>query len=461
MGGKAIDLATPSAVLNDDGHMPKSYKKKDRRLPTKRFNPVSRKDDEDEVSEDEGTNGDLDGELDAQKFEEQPSELSLTINSVKKPKNEGIYDLAESTDRPPRVTSPNSNNNNGSDSSSSLVNLSDSLYDLVGKINAGDHSNNDQEFYEVIQQNSIEQDVYEPIIEPSSPMHVTTPARVTPPPPVSMSLPNSNVLANNKMTKTSSLGFLPSIPNEPSLDLYEPMADMEHQQVLYEEIPGIQGSIIDSGSDSEEECIQDSKPPIPATLPPPIPGPRRLTKGAEDEGDVYYDNAPILPLKVPSRSPSPIPSTCPIEQDDECYYGNAPSLKVPSRSPSPIPSTCSIEQDDESYYGNAPSLPQKPKSPNRMSSPDVSQRNIKSPIPTPRKISKQKDDPEDNEGHDEIYDDTIFLVNNESNVDVSFDQLNSDGDVTATEENQSGKTCVHVIFKCFDNYGNHFFVSFC
>ncbi len=406
MGGKALDLDTPSAVSNADSHTPKSYKKKDRRLPTKRFNTVGKKedlddadDDDDDDDDDDGLNGggDLDGELDMKRFEREPSEeCSLSKSSVNKAKNEAIYDLAEQTEEKTRVTSPNSNNNNGSDTSS-LANADNSLYDLVGKINAGEDESDikEQEVYEVIKQESIEQDVYEPIIsQPSSPVHVKTPTNVA------MSLPNSNAFPeHNKLSKASSLGLLPPIPHEPSLDLYEAMENPEeHQQVLYEEIIGNTNDIIiDSGSDTEDDdCVP---------LPPPIPKPRRLT----NEENILYDNAPVLPIKVLSRSTSPLPP---------------------------------MEQDDDSYYGNAPSLPQKPIS-NKISPPSEI-RNIKSPIPTPRKISKVGRQEEDSDSesleNQDIYDDTILIANQNNNLLPKQLGNQQDNNCTLAMENESGNT---------------------
>ncbi len=437
MGGKALDLQTPTAVPTLDGHTPKMYKKKEKRLLTKRFNTVSGKDnnDEEEPSEDDYLgmdDGVMDGEMDMKKFETYSPEMSITLPKTPQERGEeeeeGTYDIAQLITDKPRVTSPNSNNNNGSDTSA--ISLHDSLYDLVGRINAGEEEAKSdsvipesQQFYEVLPE---EQDVYEPISDPPTPTHLPSP-----PTCCSMSLPTSRPMMHNS-GKTLSLGFLPPIPIQPSLDLYEPIA--ADDLVLYEEIELKRDNIVDSDS-SDDEVAASNHVATPTLVAPPVPRPRRLTKDGEDlppillksptdshfplpignhNDDGYYGNAPILPLKTPSRSPSPLPIG---SHGDDGYYGNVPPLpqKTPPRSPSPAPLPVD-NHDDNGYYGNAPSLPKKA-SDSVLPLPEKIPQ-VKSPVPKPRKLSKPAVPIcQDQEGvAEDIYDDTVSMVTRNSRM---------------------------------------------
>lgn len=452
IGGKATDLATPTAVNTNKDHMPKMYKKKDRRLPTKRFNTTNDNDDgedDDDITDDEilDVDGTIDGQTDMQKFQlhQQQSEMSLSMSIVSK--EDSIYVLAGSTDGkppPPRVTSPNTNNNNGGTNSkaSSVVDIHESLYDLVGRINAGEDkfSNNVEDdlkqrnmYDEIQRQPSVEQDVYEPMTNDQglSPDRDPSPTHSSKPLPIKYNAPTSTT-----SLQRTSLGNLPPIPDRPVGEIYEQLDEPTNQPLaLYDEIERKNNLVHASDSSGDES---DSPPPIP----PPIPKPRSNTKSDANELDVYYDNTPTLPVKLPSRSPSPLP---------------------------PLPPRPLNDDNDDEYYGNAPLLPSKPNSPSppppSMTSTTIDDnRPLKSPVPTPRvKLSNSEMGPIYDDcvvtvpsasGNEAIYDDTVAMVTHNSSTVSSVDSNTcetsstseplEEGKSNENQEESNGIKCIHV-----------------
>ena len=421
LGGNALDLETPKAVPMSDSQKPKMYKKKERRLPTKRFNNLDDGQEEEEFSEDDKLEDDaMDGELDAHRLDKVSSEVSITLNSLSTSETDSIYVLAGQTEERPRVTSPNSNNNNGREPFSSSVNVHESLYDLVGRINAGEEETKtkkltetvksggtvdsapQQDFYEIILQDQQDQDVYEPMSEPNSPMttpihKVTTPNHKKDSPDPCHSLPPV-------LHQSTSLGFRPVIPKQPSLDLYEPIDNPVVEGVLYEEIEQSNECLLESDSSDEEDQnlgrrdgvrVTSSKPvPLPRVLRSSLPSPPCQHRDSREESSrMVHNTPPSLPLRPP----------LPLLPKEELAvtYGNAPSLCILSPSPTDI----SEQKDDLQFYDNAPSLPPKPSGSTPTSPTHKTQRILKSPVPTPRNILTS----EPAMDSESIYDDAVSL----------------------------------------------------
>ena len=364
-GNNGSLFGAPTAVPTDGSRTPKQYKKKDRRLPTKRFNSAG-----DQSEPDSDMDGCSDGELNHDEFNGQKFLIEDLSNDVSLIEATGIvdsvYDLVRQSDEktniptiPPtkQASSSNTNNNNGTLSQKydqvtlhvqqtleDSVCINESLYDLVGRINAGE----DEEIpiTEEPPQPSMTdtQDLYEPIQEA---------------PPLSSSVSKTSI--KNEP--------LPSVPpanlTSQSSELYEPIVEAAPVGgVMYEAIERDDELKEADSSDDETVPLPVSGPPLPLRGQPSVttpPLPPRI-------GQEMYDNPPLIP-----------PKNQPIEEDE--FYGNAPSLPVKPNSPM-----------------SSPGHP-KPIVPPPM-------RSIKQPVPTPRtnkpRISEKT-------GEDEIYDDTVPL----------------------------------------------------
>lgn len=304
MGGRAAHLSAPSALPSEPRKTPKQYKKKDRRLPTKRFSSTGDYDTGPDSDDNEGMGLSSDGQLSRELL---PQSLPTITHSV-----EGIYDLVSSMDNnndtlssptqtlsattlsPPtsgRVRNSSDVSFEGSNLQTSVC-INESLYDLVGRINAGEDIEQ-QELYEPVNE-QLQQELYEPIDNPDSksPPPSNTP-KLPPPPP----LPYANT--QDQLYESISEPH-PQTDNAPIGVMYE---DVERSNDLKE-------------ADSSDD---DDTIPLPSNLLPPPPLPPRV-------GEEMYDNAPSLPTKGAKLEVG--------GGGDESYYGNVGNSPSPRRPPS-------------------------------------------------------------------------------------------------------------------------------
>ena len=336
MGGKASSLEMPS-VVEPTNRTPKQYRKKDRRLPTKRFNSamVADSDEGSPVDSDTGADGQLD-----------PNEFTNTNNnSMTSPTDplspaEPLYDLvtqaniqedsskATTTSNsllPPRDIGKNravslnsvGENRNLKDS----VCLNESLYDLVGRINAGEDESGATESTK--KEEIIEtQELYEPVAE--------VPLDKGPPTP-----------------SKAKISIPPATSQQFTEQLYDSVDEVnigsKDTGVMYEDVdrePGLKEA--ESSDDDDDERVPLPSSSVPQSLSPPPPLPPRA-------GEEMYDNAPALPPKQTDTSNTNNDDEPP---DSEDFYGNSsissgaplrisvPSpLPSPSRPPKPLPRT--------------------------------------------------------------------------------------------------------------------------
>lgn len=382
LGGNASQLSMPTAV--QASHVPKQYKKKDRRMPTKRFNSAA-------SSGDELSGNDTEGELDPTEFD-QPPELSLSLpQSI-----EGVYDLVKS---PETVeTSSNTNNNNktepvtydsvkvetsdelllGSNLTKSVC-INESLYDLVGRINAGEGETILGEKSDM----TASTELYEPIGNNES----------------------NSVVATKLPIRSQPLPQAP--PSTEPKQLYDVIQEPGMGGVMYEDID--RQNELKEAESSDEETVPLPPRLVPTGKPPPIPprqGEEYVTSNEVQQET--YNNVPTLPSKA-------------LLQEDQEMYDNAPSLPLkglPHKEQTTPPNLAynSISMpsphEDQEMYDNAPSLPLK------QSPPKLPQRSPRSPVPTPRtrKSSKSSNASCDIKPvmEDEIYDDIVRVESNGS-----------------------------------------------
>lgn len=367
-GGDAIDLETPSVVPVSPNRTPKMYKKKDRRMPTKRFNPLANEDEDISSDFDSDKGGELDPMRDLDDTSPIEESSSITVDHVKHMKDplnqEGIYDLARqpignTSSVHTNLTSPNSNNNNGTVVDSiprnnmhspelikrvcgSDVDIHESLYDLVGRINAGDDSHvNHNVGDQITKLTEPAQDVYEPINE--NPQDVYEPIEEVPLP-----INNSQTLSKSiQLNKSVVKEPLPSTPNltHQSSEVYE---TLDNPPVMYEEV---------DRNDCIEEAVSSDDEDTPISCLPPLPLRKEkdvsqtkeeevneeyidVPKIVEDENS-FYDNAPTLPPK-PKGSPNPSPN-----RKTSYPNGGTPKSPVPTPRTLPINSLTSTEAPDK------------------------------------------------------------------------------------------------------------------
>ena len=336
-------------------------------MPTKRFNTMANEDEDISSDFDSDKGGELDPMRDLDDTSPIDEDSSITVDHVKHTKDplnqEGIYDLARqpignTSSVHTNLTSPNSNNNNGTVNTiprndmhspklmkrvgGSDVDIHESLYDLVGRINAGDDSHVNHNVGEQITKlTEPAQDVYEPINE--NPQDVYEPIEEVP------------LLVNNSQTLSKSIQSnksvvkepLPSTPNltHQSSEFYE---SLDNPPVMYEEV---------DRNDSIEEAVSSDDEDTPISCLPPLPLRKEkdvsqtkeeevkeeyidVPKIVEDENS-FYDNAPTLPPKPNgSRKPSPNRKTS---------YPNGGISKSPVPTPRtlPINSLTSTEVSDK------------------------------------------------------------------------------------------------------------------
>jgi hypothetical protein len=277
----AFDM--PSAVDVSPSHFPKQYKKKDRRLPTKRFND----DDPD------GTDDNVD-----QEHKDMDKDMRTTSEI---PTIEGVYDLATNSNSNSYLES-NTNNNNGASSHEKDIDklgattlggsacINESLYDLVGMINAGDDDDGDNAVSKSL-------DVYEPIDG-------------------EYKRTSSKSVSSTKSLNIQSLP-LPQVPQAPkeqtNLQLYEDIPAAS--PVMYEDVERQDGINEADSSDEEDSNV----PPLTITSVLPKIPPKNIYDSADDVllvagsppscDDIQeieiYGNASILPLIPSSSSKTP------------------------------------------------------------------------------------------------------------------------------------------------------------
>ena len=404
MSGNASQLEIPSAAM-EPSRTPKQYKKKDRRPPTKRFNSAA-SDDHSGLDDD-----DTEGELDPTEFD-QPSMFS----SDSFPPIEGTYDLIRANQE---EVSHNMNNNNKTEPNYDVVVrvetkddevfqprnigesvcINESLYDLVGRINAGEEENKETQENNESNDCKNQTELYEPV-------------------------DTTNQIIHSKP---------PSIQNQPLPKV--PTSDMVSKE-LYDFIPdnspvgGVTYEDIDRQTDIKEaDSSDDESVPIPSAMlcnggvPPPVPqrngnmsgAPPIPMKGVPLQEQETYDNAPSLPVKgaplqeqeTYDNAPSLPVKGAPLQEQET--YDNAPSLPVKG-----------AHLQEQETYDNAPSLPLKG---HTEATPTKIPPTIpKFPVPVPRKrtnIKSQSVDAAHNQtvdefsANDEIYDDIV--VGKESN----------------------------------------------
>lgn len=339
MGGKASSLEMPSAVESSSSRTPKQYKKKDRRLPTKRFASDSVVDSDDGSGIESDTA--VDGQLDPSEFANPSISINDSVTSPTSPPSEPLYDLItqeniqNDKNRPVTTSSTsllspqhseghrksNGGSFNSSDDSRNLkdsVSLNESLYDLVGRINAGEDGGG-ASVPPTINQAAEPQELYEPIAD--------TPLIKGPASPTRRPVPISEQLYDSvNEGGGENMGG----------DMYE---DVDRGPELKE---------AESSDDDERVLLPPSKIPNSGSPPPPLP-PRA--------GEEMYDNAPTLPPK--NTNSSSLGDEDP--PDSEEFYGNTTSTAVrmtelsypvsPSRPPKPLPrstgSTSSTANDEQ------------------------------------------------------------------------------------------------------------------
>ena len=331
MGGKASSLEMPT-VVEPTNRTPKQYRKKDRRLPTKRFNTASVTDSDEGSPIDSDTGAD--GQLDPNEFNNSCIDTSITSPTSPPPSAEPLYDLVtqaniqEDSDRPV-TTSTNSllpprdvgnrsvslnsvgENRNLKDSTC----LNESLYDLVGRINAGEDEGGAPEPTKKEEETET-QELYEPIADVPLDKGPPTPSRAktsVPPPP-------------------------PTTSQQCTEELYDSVdevnIDSKDTGVMYEDVDRESGlKEAESSDDDDDERVPLPSSSLPQILSPPPPLPPRA-------GEEMYDNAPTLPPKQTDTSNKNDDDEPP---DSEDYYGNSSNsnsapLRIPVPSPLPSPS---------------------------------------------------------------------------------------------------------------------------
>ena len=359
---QAAKLQRPEAVEVNSKHTPKMYQKKDRRMPTKRFQ--AKVDDLGSGSSDTDSeelklaDGGLDGELDATEYDPVPT------SPLDDDQHESLYDLAGTSEND--VVSPLNNNSSPLprdarlSQASSSTDVHESLYDLVAMINADENTSETTTTTTTTTPSKppvVPQDTYEEMGSPP-PQDETYEAIDAPP-------PSPSLLSQSVKTLP-----LPSIPppsttassSNAQSDIYEEL-DTPADSNLYEDI---------DKSGRVEEAVSDEEGDIPVRTPAPGP-------------------------PVPSRDPGP-----PLPPKD-----SSPPPIIPPRS-APAP-----EQQN-----NAPTLPPKPEdtptSPYRAPPEAPANSSSGEASDSPKKTADGREPalaaPADEQEGEDIYDDTLAVT---------------------------------------------------
>lgn len=360
---KASELALPASVPTR--FVPKQYQPKVKRQVTRRHN-----DDSDvsgvESGDDDDSDGLLDsGELDPSEFSKkhptaESFEQSCVVNqSDGQPCSPNIHEALYDVAGLPEGVTPsdqrpgNSNNNNGGVEpldnyepmdkpctlrpavTDSSTNIHESLYDLVGKINAGEmdnqpaqngahcrtqslvtspvhgRNNSSSSSLSMSSQPPLQQDFYEPIQE-----HVNG--------SVASSIKNQPLPPVPQATATQSLPPQ-SLSSPPPGDVYEAIGSISPPPLnLYEEIEKSDSRLSEAMSSDDESPrhqLSAANPAIPPKSSPPLPPredkaiappPPALPPRNDDSLQTEYGNAPSLPAKEVMISPSKPPLRPPL-----------------------------------------------------------------------------------------------------------------------------------------------------
>lgn len=351
---QAAQLNRPEAV--ESSNTPKMYKKKDRRMPTKRFQEPSSVDDGCLNSSDSDIDidkmlADEDGELYRGEYDQVPSTMdddNDDDNNILQ--HESLYDLVGSADADAEtipiansntVTSPPPIDRRVSQASSNAPDVHESLYDLVAMINADDSNG------ETIPAGSIQDSA------PNPPPPGGTYELVQPTPPAvetyePVASPSSSILSQS--VKGLPLPIIPSSEESSAhavvyeeLDSHSTAAAAAAAVNLYEDIDK-RDRVEEADSDEEEAAkkphtpapgpplpSRNAGPPLPPKVPecddtpPPSLPPRTVPESVSQQ----QTDAPFLPPKPDQTSAEfRLPPTVPT---------TTPSSSLPSGETSPSP----------------------------------------------------------------------------------------------------------------------------
>ena len=325
---QAANLQRPETAAVDTRWNPKQYRKKERRQPTRRFNEVIGSEERALTSDsDLEEPKSCDGELDPTEFDRVPVPTSPTSD-------EGLYTLASSMDDhvSPSLgnrsaTTCNSTNHKLSHPdlrnkrSSSSVDVHESLYDLVAKINADDSASGP------VSTSDPDSSQKPPAPPPPPSQDTYEPVESTPPvdsyEPVTSPLPSPAPVSQSVRGQP-----LPSLPPPASIqsqsDIYEAIdTPTDPPSNLYEDIGGDR---VDESASSDEEGESAPKAIAPGPpLPPREAGPPIPPKGSQQET--------VPPPSIPPRStPAPHEDNPPHDHDS-----NIPVDSSNQHHPPPLP----------------------------------------------------------------------------------------------------------------------------
>ena len=310
------DFAAPTAV--DSKHTPNVYKKKDRRMPTKRFVTASSDDEEEEEVGLRGHEVSTTGEMLRESHMNNVSELSISLP-------------------PPTQTQTNANNNNGGTSSLSpgpgsnqyeamssshnddVVDIHESLYDLVGRINAESDSKESTPPIDTPSKKVTSANEEAATNEVTDPSQGCLYEEFEDTPVISAPALKSNL---------PSASNAPGFQNQPSVmyDEIGPTSTDAGGLDFYEVVDSTANdNRVSSDVSDEEEYL--------SAAPPALPARNKLTKPPEDGPEEYYGNAPPLPPKSDSGSSSNLLS---LSMPSTPSHQVAPENTAPPTDPSEV-----------------------------------------------------------------------------------------------------------------------------
>ena len=339
---QAAKLQRPEAAVVDSKHNPKMYRKKDRRMPTKRFQ--ANVDDVGSGSSDTDSEelklAGLDGELDGTEYDAVP------ISPLDDDQNESLYALAGTSEND--AVSPLNNNSSppprDARLSQSSTDVHESLYDLVAMINADGNTSEPtpnkppivpQDTYEEMASPPPQEETYEAIDAPPSPSLLSQSVKTLPLP----SIPPSSTTTSSSNAQTD---LYEELDTPADSNLYE---DIDKSERVEEAVSDEEGDIpIRTPAPGPPVPSRDSGPPLPPkdSTPPPIIPPRS-TPAPEEQ-----TNVPTLPPKpeetptLPYRSPSEIPTN-----SSSGEASGSPKKKADGREPAALPAPAENTDDQE------------------------------------------------------------------------------------------------------------------